>query len=281
MICRIGAVARTGPAVTVEQSVEPDRLLAAVRQRDRTDSSSADRTRSVVVDCEPPTPVHDYVGQIHPEMGLRTRTALAVGARTQGLESPHDDEMARLEDKLASISVAETDLESRRQERADEHNNRQRLRERVAATRGRLAAYREQGHETDELEAELQAQIQELAEAETTATAATQNHEQAQSRARSQRDQRAQQFRLEDRLANRRRDARRWLVEQVEPAFTTAVRELLDRPVEEPFDCRPAVAALAIARVAEYTAPILLETDQFASAAAAHDWLGGPVVLLR
>ena len=276
MICRVGSVVRVGSALTVEQSVEAERLLGAIREHPQTDGGSD--AQSVVVDCEAPTPVHDYIGHVHPEMGVRTRTALATAGRTRGLETPHDEEIERIESKLAAISVEETELEQRRREQADEHEQRERLQEAVATTRGRLAACRERGLDTAELERRLEAQIRELAEAETTATATTQSHEQARERARHGRDQRERRFRLEDRLANRRRDARRWLVEELESEFRAAIGELADRPVEEPFDCRPVVAGLAVARVAEYSAPLVLETDRFESTAAAHEYLDGPVV---
>lgn len=276
MICRVGAVVRVGSALTVEQHVEAERLLDAIREHSQADGSAD--ALSVIIDCEAPTAVHDHVGHVHTEMGVRPRTALAAAGRTRGLETPYDEEIARIEEELAAITVEETDLEQRRQERADEREQRERLQEAVATTRGRLAACRERGLETAELERQLEAQIQELAETETTATATTQSHEHARERARRGRDRRERRFRLEDRLANRRRDARRWLVEALEKEFRAAVGELVDESLEEPFDCRPVVAGLAVARVADYSAPLVLEADRFESAAAAHAYLGGPVI---
>lgn len=281
MICRIGAVVRAGPAVTVEQAVDVDRLVEAIsgrRQADERDATAAVETRSLVVDCDAPTPVHGHIAHIHPSMGLRTRTALATAGRTRGLETPHDDEIERIEEELESISVKETDLEARRREQADERREARKLQEAVATTRGRLAACRERGLETDELQAQLEQQIQELAEVETTATAATQSHEQMRERARTYRDRRERRLRLEDQLANRRRDARRWLVDKLEDEFVGALQALSGGPVDEPFDCRPGVSALAVARVAEYRAPLVLEHDHFESAAAAREFLDGPVI---
>ncbi|WP_336326736.1 DUF7856 family protein [Halovenus sp. HT40] len=276
MICRVGAVVRVGSTLTVEQHVEAERLHDAIRERPQADGGSD--TQSIVVDCEAPTAVHDYVGYIHPEMGLRTRTALAAAGRTRSLETPHDEEIRRIENELAVMSVEEANLEQRRREQTDEREQRERLQEAVATTRGRLAACRERGLETAELERRLEAQIRELAEAETAATATTQCHEQARERARQGRNQRERRFRLEDRLANRRRDARRWLVEELESEFRAAVREFADGQPERPLDCRPVLAGLAVARVAEYSAPLVLEADLFESAAVAHEYLGGPVI---
>lgn len=275
MICRIGAVVRTGPAITVEQPVEAKRVFAAIKQRTQTDCEA---TRSVVLDCEPPTAVHDHVGHIHPEMELRPRTALAAAGRSRGLETPHDDEIEGIEEELESVSVEETDLQAHRREQADEREELRKIQEAVATTRGRLAACRERGLETDELETRLEEQIRQLAQVQTTATAATQSHERARERAQAHRDRRERQLRLEDRLANRRRDARRWLVEELEDEFAETLRALSGGPVDDPFDCRPPVAGLAIAEIAEYTAPIVLETDHFESATAAREFLGGPVV---
>jgi hypothetical protein len=282
MICRIGAVGRSGSAITVEQAVDTQRLVDAVRRRDQTEEAVLTAGGwSVAVECEPPTTVHEHIGQIQPGMRIRTRTALAAAGRTRGFETPHDDDIARLEDELASMSVGEAGLETRRRECADECDQRQRLQETVAATRGRLAACREHGLETDAVETELEAQIRQLAETETTATAAAQRHEQARTRARDHRDQRDRRMRLEDRLANRRRDARRWLVERVEAEFAAAVQAVSESRLDDPFDCQPVVAGLAVGRVAEYTAPLVLETAQFDSARAAADWLDGPVIFLR
>lgn len=278
MICRIGSVVRTGESVTVEQRIDTDRILTAIRGSDQ--GTATPDERSVRIDCPAPTPVHEHVGHIHPEMGLRTRTALAAAGRTRGLETPYDEEIARLESELSSIRVEEAGLGRRREDLADERAELQRTREAVAATRGRLAACREHGLETDDLEATLEERIQRLAELETTATAAVQRHERTREEARTQRDRREQRFRLEDELANRRRDARRVLVDELVSEFAAAVRELTDTRSDDPFDCRPTVAGLAVARLAAYSAPLVLETDRFESAASARAFLGGRVLKL-
>jgi len=280
MICRIGAVARSGPAITIEQSIDANRLIEAItgESGDVARSMIDDGSHSLAVDCESPTAVYEYIGHVRPEMGIRTRTALAAAGRSRGLDTPYDDDISRIEEELAAVSVGERQLETHRQERAEKRDELERLREEVATIRGRLAARREHGLGTDNLEDELRARIQELSEAETTATAAVQNHERARQQARINRNQRERRFRLEDRLANRRRDARRWLVEELEAEFAAAVRELSDEQITDPFDCQPVVETLAIARIASYSAPLVLETDRFDSAATARDWLGGPVV---
>lgn len=271
MICRIGSVTRCGSAVRVQQDVGAERLVAAVR--------SAESSRKTAVDCKPPSPLHGRIGHVHAEMGLRTRTALAAAGRTRGDETPYDEDIERLERELSALSVEETAAKSYRQELADQREETEALREAVAATRGRLAAHREQGLDTEELERKLEAKIRDLAETETSATAASQQFERARETARTNRDRREQEFKLEDRLANRRRDARRWLVDQLEPEYERAVQELAEERTD-PFECKPTTASLAVGKIADYDAPLVLETTPFESVDAAHDWLGGPVICL-
>jgi len=212
-------------------------------------------------------------------MGLRTRTALAVAGRTRGVETPYDGDIERIERELSSISPGETDAEGHRRALADQREETETLREAVAATRGRLAAHREHGLDTAELKRELKAKIRKLAETETSATAASQQFERTRETARDNRDRRERKLELEDRLANRRRDARRWLVDRLESEYETAVQELAGAGTD-PFECNPTTASLAVGKVAEYAAPLVLERAPFESAEAAHDWLGGPVIRL-
>jgi hypothetical protein len=270
MRCRIGSVVRRGPAVTVTQDVDADAVVAAVRETGADD---------IEIECASPTPVHERIGHIHGKMGLRTRTALAEAARTQGYETPYDEDIDRLESAIATISVEQTGIERYREALAAGREETDAPREAVAATRGRLAAHREQGLNTDELERELESKVRELAETETSTTAASQQFERTREQLRERRDRRERQLELADRLANRRRDARRWLVEQVEAEFVTAVRELPGESTD-PFDCPAEAASLALGNVAEYAAPLVLETSPFESTAGAHEYLGGPVILL-
>lgn len=269
MRCRIGSVVRRGPAVTVAQTVDADAVVTAVR----------DAGDDIEIDCEPPTPLHDRIGHVHGGMGLRVRTALAEAARTRGYETPYDDDIERLEAELSTLAVEQTGIERYRRELAAGREETEALREAVAATRGRLAAHREQGLDTDDLERELEATVRELAETETSTTAASQQFERTREELRANHDRRERKLEVEDRLANRRRDARRWLVEQLESEYETAVRALAGESVD-PFDCKPTTAGLAVGRVAAYNAPLVLEAGPFDSAAAARSYLGGPVVRL-
>lgn len=274
MICRIGSIVRSGPAVTAEQSIPLEPIVRAI---ECSEPVAITDERTVAIDCESPRAVHEHIGHIQPEMALRTRTALATAGRTRGTETPYDEEIERVESELASIAVEDCELEAHRRACVDEQQQLRQIKETVATARGRLAASREHDLGTEELEAELQAAIRRLAEAETMTTAATQNHQQARKRARAERDRRERAFRLEDRLANLRREARSWLVEELKAEFASAVRELAGN-IDDPFEARPAVAAAAIAWVAEYTAPVVVEAALFESAETAHEYLGGPVI---
>ena len=270
MICRIGSVTRCGTAVAVSQTVAAEAIVAAVRGAGG---------ENIEVDCEPPTTLHERLGHVHGEMGLRVRTALAEAGRTRGVETPYDEKIERLEAELSTLSVEQTGIERYREELATGRAETAALREAVAATRGRLAAHREHGLDTDDIERELERTIRELAETETAATAANQQFERTREELRERRNRRERKLELEDQLANRRRDARRWLVDHLEPEYAAAVGELVGEE-SDPFECDPTVASLAVGRVGEYTAPLVLETSPFESAAAAHDWLGGPVIRL-
>lgn len=262
--------------------MEPSRVVEAVRSPD------AGGEGRIAVDAPPPGPVHDHVGHVHPEMGLRTRTALARAARSRGLEPPCADDLAAARERLAELSVEEGDATPYRRAVAEATAETDRLRERVATVRGKLQAAREHDAEAPDAAADLEAAIRELSEVETTGMAARQQLRRARENARQRRDRRERVRRLEDRVANLEREARAHLVERVADRYAAAVadapggEDLADAPGGEnavdPFDADPVTAALATARVAVLSAPVVLACDRFGSAAAASRWLDAPVV---
>lgn len=280
MICRIGDVVRRGRAVSVAREVDPGRLLDAIAAP-AAEPESAEAHPSwerVTVDCTAPGPVHEHVGYIHPEMGLRTRTALAKAGRTQGLETPYDDELAGLRADLASMSVPDGPEPDDRATLAAERATVESLREDVAAARGRLRACREQGLETATAAAELQSAIRELSEHETAAVAADERTER-RSTARERRDALERRLRLEDRIANLEREARSCLVDDLREEFATTMGQVPGATApSDPFAAPDPVAALAIVRLASLDAPIVLSTERFDSVDAAREFLGAPVV---
>ncbi|PSP91510.1 hypothetical protein BRC87_03010 [Halobacteriales archaeon QS_4_66_20] len=212
-------------------------------------------------------------------MGLRTRTALARAARSRGLETPHDDALASVRDRLAATSVEEGDITSRRRAVAEAATETERLRERVATVRGKLQAAREHGGDAAAVSEELASAVRQLSETETDSLAARQRFERVREHARERRDRRERVRKLEDKLANLERDARAHLVEQLADRYADAVADAPGaEQVADPFDADPVTAALAIGRLASLSAPVVLACDRFASAAAASRWLGAPVV---
>jgi hypothetical protein len=244
-----------------DADVDSDDVATAVRGADG----------PVQVHCPTPGPLFDRVGHVHPEMGLRIRTALAVAARTRGLTPPQNAEIERLRAERDEIAIDEQALQH-----ADPPDDDPRaLRERVAELRGRIQALEASDRDASDEKAELRQAAARLSEAQTTRIAAAETRRDA----RTERDRRERRLRLEDRIANRERDARSWLVERVREPYERVVFAL--DPGADPFDCPPPIAALGILRVADQRGPVVLATDQFPSPAAAASWIEGPVVRCR
>lgn len=271
--CRVGGRKYTGPAIELAGAVEGARLLEAIR--------CSESGGGPQVTCPSPGPLFEHVGHVHEGMGLRTRTALARAGRSLGLTTPYDDDLAEARDELAALETRVDERARKREAVATHEETVSELRERVAAARGRLAAKREVGEDTTEAVAELQAAIKALSEHETEVIAARQELTERRAATENYRDQYERRFALEDRIANLERQARKHLVEQCRERFVAALDALPGATVDgEPFAADPVPAALAIARVGDPRAPVVLDCDRFASAAAAHDWLGCPVVRL-
>ncbi len=271
--CRIGDVVRCGRSISVE-SVDPHTLLSAVR-------GEPDSGAKIAVRCNSPTPVHEFVGYIHPEMSIRTRTALAAAARSRGLETAYDEPLQAVKEELAALSVPpeQDDRKTLREQAADATNETAELRESVAAARGRLVARREAGLDPTPAADALAEAVARLSEVETDAVAATQRLETERATLRERRTMRERRFRLEDRLGNLERAARAALVEQVEPAYLDALSTLPHNSrVENPYDGAPMSQALAVARVADLVAPVVLACEKFLTPDDVAHWLGCPVV---
>lgn len=284
MICRVGGAVHRGRTVSFAGSVAPETVAAAVREGVATD---ADGT-TVAVTARTPHPVHERVGCLCPSMGLRVRTALAAAARARGLGTPHDPRLRRARDRLATITDETDDGESdgpdpptadARERLAAAREETDRLRERVATVRGRLRAREESGLATEDVRAQLEAAARELSEVETEAVAARQTLERARRRTRETRDELDERLRLEDRVANLQRRARRALVERVRDAYAAAVADVPgSREPPDPFAVDALTAGFAVARVADFDAPVVVSGSRFESARAVSRWLGAPVV---
>jgi len=283
---RIGDECRTGRAVDCSgRSLDPERVVSAVR------GVTADRSApatALSVTCPDPGPVHDHVGLLTPSVTPRTRTALATAARSRGVETPVDDDLASVRAALADAEVpAAPDLERARRRLAGTESAVDECRERVATLRGRLQARREEGRDTSGLEGELAEATAALSEHETERAAAREALAMARREARASRDARERRRKLEDRLANLERTARDHLVAAVRDRYAAAVaaapgdsRASGDGSLADadPFAADDVTAALAVARVADLRAPVVLACDRFADPADAAAWLDAPVI---
>jgi len=278
--CRVGDVVRCGRAITVTAPVEPSALARAVREE-------CDGDRRVAVVSEEPGPAHGYVGCIRPGMGLRTRTALAAAARSRGFETPHDAALTAARERVAALADGDEDggettaaeRERLRRAVAEATAESERLRETVAAARGRLQARREQGLDPTPAQTALAEAIERLSEAETEAAAARQRLDTVREQTRVRRDRREEQFRAEERMANLERRARAHLRDTVEDEYVTALDAVPEGgDASAPFEADPVSRALAVARVADLSAPVVLACGRFESARAAADWLDTPVI---
>jgi chromosome segregation ATPase len=213
-------------------------------------------------------------------MGLRTRTALAEAARARGYSTHLDRRIRACRERLADLSADEVSAVAEREAVAAAGDETDRLREKTAKLRGELAARREADEsETPPVAERFRQAARELSEAETSATAARQNLRRRRREARDVRDRLERRFELEDELANLQRRARSLLVDRVRDAYTSAVATVPDSPSgTDPFDTDPVTAALAVARVADFDAPVVLGCGRFDTARAASAWLGAPVV---
>jgi len=269
VICRVGDARYRGRAVTIEEPIDPSRLARAIRQ-----GRDAGGPPPIEVECPTAGALHERVGCIHPDRSLRPRTALAAAARSRGWTATVDDELEAVRDALADLdeppAVPEAADANRRL--ADATAEIDRLRERVAAIRGRVAA--------DEAAADdLEAAVRGLSEVETAAAAARERRRATREAAREARDRLEERLRLEDRLGNVERRARRELVERATPDFRAALAAVPGlEDVPDPFDAPTDAVALAVARVGELEAPVVLATDRFPDAGAGADWLDAPVL---
>lgn len=196
--------------------------------------------------------------------GTSRRRELAAAARSRGRESSVRDEIGRLRGEIAAIDPETIDLAAARRRVAEASGEEERLKERVAALRGDVRARRAVEAEADEALGDLESAAAELSNAQTERIAAEQALERARGRAAAARDERERRLELEDRLRNRRREARRELAADVYPAFRDALGVV---PGSDPstagsgpaaYDGPRLAASLAAVRIADLNAPVAL-----------------------
>jgi hypothetical protein len=275
VICRIDGEAVRGRAVTLDRDVAPAVVARAVR-----DGTASDGEVTVTVSARQPHMVHERVGCLRRGIGLHVRTALAGAARARGWTTEYDAELERARAELAAFETGDAETKPARRVVASASAETDRLRERVAAMRGRLRARSEHGLDDQPARERLEEAARELSEAETRATAARQTLDRRRRDARSVRDDLEARLKLEDEVANLERSARAALVERARDVYAAAVATAPGGSTdpENPFDVDPLTAGLAVARVAGFDGPVVVACDRFGGARAASRWLGAPVV---
>lgn len=271
----------TGDAIDLracDSSPAPATLLDAIRERDGQRAAEpagdgdASDTCVVELDCPAPGTLHRFVGHLDGRPIRSRRRLLALTARSRGATAPQDDAIRDLRDRLADCSPPTLDCSGLRRRVAEVGQRESDLRERAATLRGELTARQEVGADTDEVAAELADVTAELAEVETDRIAAAQALAEAERRARAARDERERRLELQDALANRRRAARAHLADRVAGAVADATETVPGRPGD------PTTTRLAVIRVAEVEAPVVLEVDRFDGAEHASRVLDAPVL---
>lgn len=236
----------------------------------------------VSVRAPAPGPVHEYVGHVPASASVPVRAAVAAAARTRGHGAPQDDELERVRAELDAIDPVDVDRTALRRRVAAAGDREERLHERVAELRGRVQTLRECSGDPADAERELREAAAELTEARTERIAAQQELDDLSGRLERSRDRRERRLRLRDRADNLRRGARDHLAGAVWDRFRAAVAAV---PGVASVGENPGVVggdgvtvALAVARLAERSAPVVLSCDRFADADAAAAHLGQPVI---
>ncbi len=223
--------------------------------------------------CEEPCELYAHVGRIEPEMTVQRSTALAAAARSRGWSAPQDEEYSRIQDRIEELSIAGVDTDDARRRLAETTDEIERQRERVARLQGEVKALRQRPEQqTSEPYQELKRAIQKLSELETERAAAEQTLERARERQRRLHDRYDERLALEDRAANLARAARRHLCDRLHDEFTRTVESVPGA------DDGPVATALALVRLGEISAPIVLECGRFDTVQTAADWLNVPVI---
>ena len=240
---------------------------------------------AIAVDCPEPGHVHEYVGLVRPGRSVRIRSALAAVARERGLAAPQDDELAAVREELASLAVPEADVAGARERLAAvDEDELARLREDVAARRGAVQARLALDADVEPAREALSAAVAELSDAQMDRVAAEQTLDRARERARTARAKRRERLRLQDRAGNLQRAASEHLAGTLRGEFAAAIEAVPGEGrvpgAPTSFEGDPATAAMAVARLADLRAPVVLAGRWFASAYAAADRLGAPVVRL-
>ncbi|MDR5672737.1 hypothetical protein RH858_06185 [Halalkaliarchaeum sp. AArc-GB] len=251
-------------------AISPAAAHAAIRDGTRIDEpAAASRPERDASERRPDEPdAYDVLGPIG-KSETTVRRLVAAAARTRGATTSHDDVIRDLEAELASIEVPkpEREIEAAKRKVVDATKNEAELRERIASLRGRLRTERELGEPTEETAEALEAAVAELSEVSTDRIAADQALEAAKRDARNARSVRDRRMKLQDRLENRRREARAALVDALFDEFE-AIRERVGSLVDEDSDGAigskfgGTASQLAAVALADLEVPIVVDAHE-------------------
>ncbi|GAA0648964.1 DUF7856 family protein [Salarchaeum japonicum] len=242
----VAGVRASGRALDLRgRDIDPHQLLAAIRDPD-----------GELVVCRRPGPAHRHVGHIAAPADPPSTDALAAVAASRDLEPESGRPPTDATAERRAVAAATADVVA--------------LRERVERASGRLEALRDLDADTDAAAADLRRATLELTDAETERVAAEQRLDAAEAWLRRERDRRERGL--------RRADARRNHPERRTRALAERARPLVERARAAVPDWNP--NALAAARAARLSAPVLVEDGPFRHPGQAAACLDAPVILL-
>jgi hypothetical protein len=274
---------RAGVAVDCrDRDVSVDAVAAAVQASGVVSTTTGCEVRV----CAPrPGVVHEHVGAIGPGTTVALRSALAAAERTRSGTVDGVEALAAAREALATIEVPDVDVAGARERVAAAREAAEAVQVDVAAARGAVRAREELDADVDAGRDRLRAAVATVSERKTELVAAEQALARARARAREARDARSRRLALEDRVGRLERDVRANRVRAAWPAFRAAVAavpggdETAVGSNPGSFAGGDATAALAVARVADVSAPVVVGTDRFDAPADARRVLDAPVVL--
>jgi hypothetical protein len=278
-----GAASWSGPAVDLRAvDVSAAAVATAVRAPG---AVVGDDGRELRVHCEPPGRVFEAVGVVSPDVAVDVRAAVAAAARSREGSVDGVEALAAAREELAGVEVPEVDVSAARERVAEARAAADAVTADVAAARGAVQAREDLDADVDAGRERLRAAVADASERETELVAAEQALARERERAREARDARDRRLSLADRVGRLEREVRANRVAATWPAFRDAVAAVPGGDVDdvgvEPgsFAGDDVTAALAVARVADVAAPVVVGVERFDDAETAHRVLDAPVVL--
>lgn len=243
-------------------------------------------TADVRVTCPPPGAVFEHVGVVRSDASVDVRSALVAAARSRDVAVEERAALASARAELAAVEVPSVDVAAARERVATAREAEAAVHADVAAARGMVAAREELDADVDAGRERLRTAVATASERETERVAAEQALSRARERAREARDARSRRLELEDRVGRLERDVRGALVDAVWDAFADAVDavpgDATAGDVGESagaYEDDDVTAALAVARIANPAAPMVLAADRFVDAECARETLDASVIL--